>query len=43
MPIFHQIENIIIDRFTYIIMYGNLVVTNLRNKLPEFLKLSSSM
>ena len=31
MTIFYQAENIIMERFTYIIMYGNFVVTNLRN------------
>ena len=31
MAIFDQAENIIIDRFTDIIMYENLVVNNLGN------------
>ena len=26
---FHQAENIIMERFTYIIMYGNFVVTTI--------------
>ena len=31
MAIFHQAENIILERFPYIIMYGNFVIINLRN------------
>ena len=39
IEIFHQLVNIIMERFTYIIMYGNLAVTNLRNRwqVPEFI------